>query len=492
MPPSPKVAPRTPGTIRPVRLVLVSVLVAAAACGRPAPADAPAGGTTSAGTGAAPATPPAAHRLAAPGRDAATPAIAAMGSRVVVTWGSTAAGGRIDIMAAVSEDGGVTFGAPVTVNDAVADVRVGGEQPPRVAFASADVVVVVWPARRGTASEIRAARSTDGGRTFGASFPVHPSGLPGLRGWASVSGDGQGRAYVAWLDGRNADPAAGSAHAHADAAPTASSTAHEHAAGPAAAPATRTSPRQDLFRAVIEADGAVREQAVATDVCFCCKTAIVATPSGVDMAWRHIFPQSMRDIGFAHLGAALPSAGTPGAAPAHDHGGAPAAAPAGDVVRVSADHWQIDACPDDGPAMVVDASGARHVVWPTMVQGDKPEKAVFYATSGDGRTFSARTRLSEAADGVASHPQIALAPDGTLATAWDERSGGTVRVRLRLHPAGAADWQAADVMQDSTAADDRVPAYYPALASTSDAWVIAWTSASEPDSAIVVRRLPRR
>ena len=54
--------------------------------------------------------------------------------------------------------------------------------------------------------------------------------------------------------------------------------------------------------------GAVAESRLATDVCFCCKTASLVPPTtlatstlpgDVIVAWRHIYPNSERDIALA-------------------------------------------------------------------------------------------------------------------------------------------------------------------------------------------------
>jgi len=73
--------------------------------------------------------------LGVPNRSNATPSIAAGGNTVVVAWSATLPnGGAADVFAAVSRDGGRTFGAPARVNDVDGDARVNGEQPPRVAL----------------------------------------------------------------------------------------------------------------------------------------------------------------------------------------------------------------------------------------------------------------------------------------------------------------------------------------------------------------------
>ena len=59
-------------------------------------------------------------------------------------------------------------------------------------------------------------------------------------------------------------------------------------------------PRQDVYPPSSQADGSTAEAHVAHDVCFCCKTAVGIGPSGrVYVAWRHIFPESIRDIALA-------------------------------------------------------------------------------------------------------------------------------------------------------------------------------------------------
>ena len=145
--------------------------------------------------------------------------------------------------------------------------------------------------------------------------------------------------------------------------------------------------RQDIYHAMWKGDGAPIETAVAANVCFCCKTAVVSRGADVFVAWRHIFPGGVRDIAIARS----------------SDGGRTFQEP----TRVSADNWQIDACPDDGPAMTVDAGGVLRITWPTLVTDGGAKRVIFEATSRDGgATFSPRTRV-DAAEGGAAHPRIA-------------------------------------------------------------------------------------
>ena len=161
-----------------------------------------------------------------------------------------------------------------------------------------------------------------------------------------------------------------------------------------------------LYYASSEPTGAGQERELTTGVCYCCKTAL-ASGRGRQLvaAWRHVYPGDLRDIAFA----------------ISRDGGRSFSAP----LRVSEDGWAINGCPDDGPALVVDASGVTHIVWPTVIAGDEPVGALFYASTRDGQRFTPRVRIPTLGSPKPSHPQMALAADGTLMVAWDELIDGT-------------------------------------------------------------------
>jgi hypothetical protein len=225
--------------------------------------------------------------------------------------------------------------------------------------------------------------------------------------------------------------------------------------------------RQDLFQAVRRPDGTRDEVRVATDVCFCCKTAVAAGPDGaLYLAWRHIFPPNIRDIAVARS----------------SDGGRSFNAP----VRVSDDGWAIDGCPDDGPALAAGPAGVLHVVWPTQVGS---AKGVFYSFSLDGgRTFAPRVRLDEAGFGAA-HPQIA-AREGGVTVAWDEGGAASRRVAVRdVVDGGGGRWSPR--LGPMTVVSGGGAAVYPAAEATPAGAVVAWTEQTASGSEIAVRRLAR-
>ena len=180
------------------------------------------------------------------------------------------------------------------------------------------------------------------------------------------------------------------------------------------------------------------------------------------MAWRHVSPGSIRDIAFT----------------SSRDGGRTFAAP----IRVSEDKWELEGCPDDGPAMAVDHQNHVHIVWPTLVKdaSGEPTMALFYASSSDGRRFTARERIPT--EGMPHHPQIAIASDGSLAMAWDGLLNGTRRAvvaRAMFDATGRPRF-------DRLVASGDGPAVYPIVAVAGDATIAAWTSGRSPEPVIQV------
>ena len=437
----------------PVFLVAIAALAGAAAV------------MPAVGRAAPPQAGPAAVVLLVPGRANVHPSVATDGDVAVVAWSARGSGGT-DIYAAVSSDAGATFGLPVRVNTMAGAAVASAERPPRVAIASAGgarTIGVLWIAAAAAPAGPRMllSRSSDGGRTFAAPIAVSAAQAPGIRGWASLAAGHDGAFHASWLDGRNAGAGASAGeHTHHHGAAEATTAG-------AAAAAPHAAMRQDLYHAVIAADGTVAETQLATEVCFCCKTATLVPPAplagatlpgDVLVAWRHIYPNSERDIALA-----VRTAKTGLFAP---------------PVRVNADHWQLQACPDDGPALAASGTGRLHVVWPSIADpAAATEKAIFHARSTDGRTFTPRRRLDAPGSGAA-HPQVAAGGGDALAL-WDASGdGGRQVIALSL-----AEPATPIVLGPGT---------YPVAATTPHGFAVAWTSGTGDGTVIRVARVSAR
>ena len=397
-------------------------------------------------------------RLSVPGRVNSVPSLAARGAFVAVAWAANA-GSRTDAFVAVSRDGGQRFGAPVRANDVVGTVRAATESGPRVALGpplagTADpVIVLVWTGRE-PASTIRRTRSVDGGQTFEPSVTLEGPKASGNRGWASVSLDDRGDVRAVWLDHRAVPEAGSGQHHHAGAAPTPAGKAPDPAA---VADAVSRAQRSGLYYA---GPGATPARELAAGVCYCCKTALATGPGGlVAAAWRHVYEGNLRDMAFA----------------TSRDGGRTFGAPQ----RVSADGWAIDGCPEDGPAVAVDARSTVHLAWPTVVNGAGQYKAVFYASSADGTAVSPRVQVSPRNRSVA-HPQLVLTAAGAPIVFWE----GTAADRGIWSSTRQPDGRFAAPVRIS----GPVPASYPVAAFARDGLLVAWLEHEGTSATVRVSR----
>jgi hypothetical protein len=396
--------------------------------------------------------------LSVPGRSNSTPSITASGRVAAVVWSASLPSGSTDIYAAISRDGGRTFTAPVRVNDVPGDARVNGEQPPRVSmFAPSGrqmVITVVWTARGARGTMLLQSRSDDGGRSFARATLVPGTDAPGNRGWEAIAVESSGRVDAAWLDHR--EMAQSSAVAATDPQQTAVSAQHDGVA---------MAQKSTLY--VSSLDASTPPHPVTAGVCYCCKTAVVSGADGaLYAAWRHVYAGSLRDIAFTV---------------SRDRGQTFA-----DPIRVSQDHWSLDGCPDDGPAMVVGANHRVHVVWPTLVSeraAAEPTAALFYATSDDARHFTPRVRVPT--EGLPHHAQIAIAGDGQPVVAWDETGNARRRVAFARVSSGAHG----DVRFTREAVGTASDGVYPVLAAALDGVIAAWTRGVAEQAVIQVERL---
>lgn len=398
---------------------------------------------------------PSFQTLGVTGRGNAAPWVASQGRFVAVTWAAVVESVS-DVFIATSEDEGRTFSAPVRVNAVAGELRANGEIAPRVALhslAGSDRpgVVVAWNARdQGT--EIKLARSRDFGKTFAAPMSLQTKGAVGDRGWHSLAVDAQGVAHVAWLDHRvltqNRKP---------------TDKPHVHGAG--THDGVAMAQQSQLYYATVGPNGTT-EKAITPGVCYCCKTALAATPTGVVAAWRHVYAGNMRDMTFARLSGPSP---TPPA-------------------RISEDGWSINGCPDDGPALAVGADRRVHAVWPTVIPGDEPMGALFYASmASSGDRFTPRQRITTLGAPKPSHPQITVDGAGHLFFAWDEVLGG-VRTAAFAEATTAADGSLR--LSAPTAIAPGNSTSYPMMAPLARGVVVAWTSGAPGTSVIAVRTLP--
>lgn len=316
---------------------------------------------------------------------------------------------------------GERFDPPVRVNDRDGDAAPHEQAPAQIEVGPEGNIYVLWQnntvveGRMYPYSNLRLARSVDGGRSFDPAISVNDdaAGPPSSHTFHDVAVAPDGTVYVSWIDSRVRTEAERNA-------PAAAATDHVGHGDPSLpGPEIRVARSMDGGRTF--GPGVV----VATDACPCCRTALAVSGDGtVYLSWRTVIPGSIRDIVVAR---------------SDDRGATFTAAS-----RVSADDWVFDACPHAGSSVALDTDGGVHVAWYTGAEGGP---GIYTAVSGDGgRTFTDVKALLAGEWVPPSQVKIAGVAGG-LAMAWDDRRSGTPELTIAFSDAATgqvvrADWTA--------------------------------------------------
>ena len=293
-------------------------------------------------------------------------------------------------------------------------------QPPGLALGPGDEVYVSWSSRKPVpegglfASDLRLSRSLDGGRTFEGHLRVNDD-RPISHSFEGLGVAPDGTVIVSWIDSRDGASTAGTYLA-------------------------RITERGSRVEPALKLD--------AGETCVCCRVDVAAGPRDtVAVAWRKVFPGSVRDmvVGLSHDGAR-------------------SFTPAG---LVHADRWKINACPHRGGSVAMDGRGRVYLAWYTETADGQPR--MLFAGSGDGVRFSAPARLNTAAGYIPDQVRLAADPAGRVVIVWEEATAVRRRVMLRYSMDGGRTLSAPRALSQA------IKAYAPDVAvAPSGDFVVAW------------------
>lgn len=233
------------------------------------------------------------------------------------------------------------------------------------------------------AYDILSVRSTDWGKTWSKPISPHQDGTKTQHGFVSMAADGDDRVLMTWLDGRRA------ALPNAD---NADHLTHDHESAP-----------MTLRSAVINrANQITDEPEIDARTCSCCQTDMARWGDRAFVMYRDRTDDEIRDISISQRSSSIWSAPT----------------------RIHDDHWQIEGCPVNGPAIAV--GGAMGLVfWPTLIN----------------EQMTLRYVLAESPEALINNPpmyqlQLQAAPSGRVdAAAWRDGFLLTWISRARDRPA---------------------------------------------------------
>jgi hypothetical protein len=215
-----------------------------------------------------------------------------------------------------------------------------------------------------------------------------------------------------------------------------------------------------LMRSVVSNTGAlIKEESLDQDVCSCCPTSVVKTAKGLLIAYRDHTTKDVRDIATIRFenGKWSPSK------------------------IISADNWQIDACPINAASASAKADNVA-VGWYTAA-GEKPRVQIALSKD-DGATFSKPTLVSTGA--AYGYTSVQADDEGGAYISWLERGNGAGRILLRHIDATGAAGPVTEI-----AKGDRQGLGYPRLLRTGkDLWM-AWGN-SDADTKVQVARITQQ
>ena len=271
----------------------------------------------------------------------------------------------------------------------------------------------------GYAYDIKLALSADGGKTWSLPFIPHFDETPTEHGFVTLFPDTGGIGLV-WLDGRKMI-----------------NDYDEQDVGASG---------MTLRAATFGLDQLPVRDALVDDLtCDCCQTDLAQAADGPVVAYRNRTTEEIRDIYVSRREFGEWQPGTP----------------------VADDHWEIPACPVNGPIIRAHDSQVA-VAWFTAANDVPTVKAAWSADSG--RTFAAPVDIS--VERPLGHIGAVLLPEGDLVVSWHGSIGeGDAELLLRrVSPGGAMG----DVYHVPTAGD-AFSFSVPQLALHRSELVVAWT-----------------
>lgn len=286
-----------------------------------------------------------------------------------------------------------------------------------------------WLVKSGAATyayDVNISRSKDGGQSWTKPIVPHRDGTQTEHGFVSLISLPDGRLGAVWLDGRNMKNMKDN---------------DEHA------PATES---MTLRYAAIDADGNLSEETQLDErVCECCQTSAAVTSDGPVAVYRDRSTSEVRDIYIVRQVNGSWTMPQP----------------------VSADNWQINGCPVNGPSV---AAAGRNVVvaWFSSVDDTPCVKVAF--SQDAGATFSQPIQVDDGEN--VGRVDALLLPDGSALVCWlaGNVQGGQIKVR-QIQPNGAVGPAAVIAQTDISRSSG-----FPRMARLGDEVYFAWTEFGKP------------
>jgi len=320
------------------------------------------------------------------------------------------------VFASYSEDSGRTFSQPVAVNSKPLRIRATPEDRPSLVIDDKGWIYVVFIADSAMPWSGFFSLSKDGGKHFSEPVLISDQAHRFKYYQNVIAMNDQGNAYVFWSDEREHGAASGKGNT--------------------------------MYYSVIDPAEPLRlsNYKVNDSMCECCRLAIDFDTSGNPVVLsRTLYDDKVRDHGISSR--------------------------LGDdrwlQRRVTYDEWQIQACPEHGPALSIGKKGRYHMTWFTL--GNK-RKGIFYAYSDNqGNSLSKPIPLGNLAH-LPGHADV-LTLEESVVVVWQEFDGKKTMIKAQQSKNRGEDWSSTRVIASSKDVVD-----YPFLVSDGQEMFVSWNS----------------
>lgn len=348
--------------------------------------------------------------------------------RVLLSWVERVEGKRYALRFAVREESGWSETRTVAEGQ---NWFVNWADFPSVVASPDGALAAHWLVMSGPGTysyDVNIARSTDGGRTWGAPVLPHTDRTQTEHGFVSLVPLSDVRLGAIWVDGRATKDLK---QGHDDEGPLPVS--------------------MQLRFAALDRDGKLSDEALLDErICECCQTSAAVTSEGLVAVYRDRSETEVRDVHFVRRRA--------------DGSWS-------EPRRLGADDWTITGCPVNGPSVA--AEGRRvAVAWYTEGGGSPRVQVAFSDDAGE--TFGGAVRVD---DGDATgRVDVVLLADGSAVVTWlsGTAEGGAVKTR-RVRREGVSDAVAVVARTDIGRSSG-----FPRTARAGDRVHFAWTQFGKP------------
>lgn len=319
-----------------------------------------------------------------------------------------------------SDDNGKTYNSPIKINSHKQKISVWPENPAAIEISSSGRINILYYADEQQKSTSFFSYSDDNGQSFSKPRLISDQADTAMHYMDKMLIDKHDNTYLFWHDTRH----------------------EKHNA-------TLGDGVLSLYYSKKNASDKSKfsNQFLSNGICSCCRTATAfdATNKPVILA-RMVFNKGIRDHALISMNNA-------------DSWNKPQ--------RVTHDNWNIEACPEHGPALAIDKQNRTHLTWFTL--GDT-RQGIFYAQTDDfGKQLTAPMTLGNP-DRLPSHPDVITLAQRVMIV-WKEFDGEQTSLHLMESSDRGQSWRKIPMTLNSKSKNS-----HPKLIANKTDIFLSWTS----------------